>query len=151
MGFVHQVEIVWDELLDAFSNGSPDRVYFLDRITGEIFFVPSALEDDQFWRQMETNRERFLEIPGFDFGLERQVISGFSGQIKDSELRSILDGSMAGCRGFGSFSDIISFFPEEDERLRAMKDEFVAGRVQSWLEENNLFTAGVEPLLPLQP
>ena len=141
MGFVHNVEIVWEDLMDAFSNGRLERTYFLDRLTGEIFFVPSALEDEEFWRQMETNSERFLEIPGLDYGLERQIELGFAGKVENSELRAILSGTLAGRKGFGCFSEIISFFPEEEQRMLAMKDEFLAGRVKNWLEENNLFAA----------
>ena len=147
MGFVHNLEIAWDDLLNAFSNGSSERVYFLDRFTGEIFFVPSIIEDEVFWRQLDANRERFLEIPGLDYGLERQLIAGFTGKLVNPELRAILDGSMAGRRGFGSFQEILSFFPEEEERLHAMKDEFVAGRVKEWLEENDLF-ASVGEIFP---
>lgn len=151
MGFVHNLEIAWDDLLSAFSNGRKDRLYFLDRLTGEIFFVPSPLDDDEFWRQMDANQERFLEIPGLDYGLERQLIAGFTGQLADPDLLAILNGSMAGRRGFGSFHEILSFFPEEEERLRAMKDEFVAGRVRNWLEENNLFAAAGDLFPQLAP
>ncbi|MBI2353677.1 MAG: hypothetical protein HYV06_01390 [Deltaproteobacteria bacterium] len=144
MGFVNNVEIVWDELLDAFTSGRGDRVYFLDRMTGEIFFVSSSLEDEEFWRQMETSRERFLEIPRFDYGIERQIMSGFIGAIQDSGLKRLLDGSLAGRKPYGNMDDILSFFPEEQERLLEMKDEFFTSRVKNWLEENNLFTVEME-------
>lgn len=151
MGIVHNVEIVWDELLDAFTSGRGDRVYFLDRMTGEIFFVPSALEDDEFWRQMESNRERFLEIPRFDYGVERQIMSGFIGAIRDSGLKRLLDGSLAGKKPFGNMDEILSFFPEEQERLLEMKDEFFTSRVKNWLEENNLFTVEMETMPAARP
>ena len=140
MALVHNVKIVWDELLDAFSSGKGDRVYFLDRQTGEIFFVPSALEDEDFWRQIETNQERFLEIPRIDNSVERQIISGFIGAIEDLELKRLLDGSLTGHKPYGKINDILSFFPEEHERLLEIKDDFLASRVKFWLEENNLFT-----------
>lgn len=141
MTIVHDVKIVWDELLDAFSSGQGDRVYFLDRQTGEIFFVPSALEDEEFWRQIENNQERFLEIPRFDHSVERQIMSGFIGAIEDMELKRLLDGSLTGHKPYGKINDILSFFPEEQERLLEIKDDFLASRVKFWLEANNLFTA----------
>lgn len=140
MALVQNVKIVWDELLDAFSSGQGDRVYFLDRQTGEIFFVPSALEDEEFWRQMEANQERFLEIPRFDQSVERQIMSGFIGAIEDEELKRLLDGSLTGHKPYGKINDILSFFPEENERLLEIKDDFLASRVKFWLEEHNLFT-----------
>jgi len=146
MGFVHNVEIVWNELMDAFTSGSGDRVYYLDRFTGEIFFVPSALEDEDFWRQVETNQERFLEIPRFDYGNERKIMSGFIDSIKDAELKGLLSGALAGRKPYGTTSDILAFFPDEQEKLLEMKDEFVTSRVKSWLEEHNLFTIETDAL-----
>lgn len=147
MAIIHNVEIVWDELMDAFTSGQSDRVYFLDRYTGEIFFVPTSLEDEEVWRQMDTGRDRFLEIPRFDYGVERQLMSGFIGAIQDTGLRNILDGSLAGRKPYGNINDILSFFPEEEERLTSMKDDFFASRVKNWLEENNLFTVETEAML----
>jgi len=147
MAIIHNVEIVWDELMDAFASGLSDRVYFLDRYTGEIFFVPTTSEDDEVWRQMETGRDRFLEIPRFDYGLERQFMSAFIGAIQDKGLASILNGTLGGRKPYGKINEILSFFPEEEERLMAMKDDFFASRVKNWLEENDLFTADTEAQL----
>lgn len=140
MGIVHNVEIVWNDLMDAFTSGTGDRIYFLDRFTGEIFFVPSALEDDDFWRQVETNQERFLEIPRFDYSNERKIMSGFVDSVKNTELKSLLSGALTGRKPYGNINDILDFFPEEQEELLEMKDAFVTNRVKSWLEEHNLFT-----------
>jgi hypothetical protein len=140
MAFVHNVEIVWDELIDAFSSGQGNRVYFLDNQTGEIFFVPTTLEDEEFWRQMESNRERYLEIPRFDYSVERQIMTSFVGAIEDNGLKSLLGGSLAGKKPYGNMNEILSFFPDELERLKEIKDEFLTSRVKQWLEINNLFT-----------
>lgn len=144
MGFVHNVEIIWNELMDAFTSGTGDRVYFLDRFTGEVFFVPTALEDEDFWRQVETNQERYLEIPRFEYSNERKIMSGFIDSVKDADLKNLLSGALTGKRPYGNTSDILDFFPEEQEKLLEMKDEFVSSRVKSWLEEHNLFTAEAE-------
>jgi hypothetical protein len=147
MGFVHNVEIVWNELMDAFTSGTGERVYFLDRFTGEIFFVPTALEDEDFWRQVETNHERFLEIPRFDYSYERQIMSGFIDSVKDTDLKTLLSGALAGRKPYGTTSDILDFFPDEQEKLLEMKDAFVTNRVKSWLEEHNLFTVETDALI----
>jgi len=141
MGFVHNVEIAWNELMDAFTSETDDRVYFLDRFTGEIFFVPAALEDEDFWRQMESNQERFLEIPRFDYSNDRRIMSGFIDSVKDVELKTLLSGALAGRKPYGNINDILDFFPDEQEKLLEMKDTFVTSRVKVWLEEHNLFTA----------
>jgi hypothetical protein len=146
MAFVHNVDIVWEELLDAFTREGEDRVYFLDRMTGEIFFVPVALDDDNFWRQVENNRERFLEIPRNDYGSERYLISGFIGAIEDEELKRLLNNTLEGKKPFGKLHEILSFFPEEEDRLMEIKDEFFAIRLKNWLEENNLYTLEMDAM-----
>ena len=150
MAFVHNVEIAWDELMDAFSSGTGDRVYFLDRFTGEVFFVPAASQDEDVWRQIESNNERFLEIPRFDYSYERQIMTGFIGSIENTDLKNLLCGSMAGKKPYGNTQDILSFFPDEHEKLLEMKDEFVTSRVKYWLEENNLFTVEAGSMSSLQ-
>ncbi|MBK5275749.1 MAG: hypothetical protein JJE30_11940 [Desulfuromonadales bacterium] len=146
MGFVHNVEIVWNELMDAFASDAGDRVYFLDRFTGEIFFVPAALEDEDFWHQVETNKDRFLEIPRFDYSHERNILSGFVNSITDVDLKNLLNNSLAGRKPYGNINDILSFYPDEQEKLIEMKDEFVTSRVKYWLEEHNLFTVESEAI-----
>ena len=88
MAIGHDLEIVWDDLLDAFTSGKTDRIYFFDRQSGEIFFVPSALDDEDFWRQMEIHQDRFLEIPAFDYRIERQIMSDFIGGMQDADLKT---------------------------------------------------------------
>jgi hypothetical protein len=148
MAFVHNVEIAWDELMDAFASDTGDRVYFLDRFTGEVFFVPAALEDEDFWRQVETNNDRFLEIPRFDYSTERKIMSGFIGSVENNDLKKLLDGSLTGKKPYGKIQDILSFFPDEHEKLLEMKDEFVTSRVKSWLEEHNMFTVEMGSMPP---
>jgi hypothetical protein len=147
MAFVHNVEIVWDELLSAFTSSQGDRVYFLDRVNGEIFNVPTTLEDEEFWRQMETYQERFLEIPSFDYSSERRMITGFVNGIQDKDLRNMLQSAISGKKPFGNLEDIVSFFPEEYERLQEIRTEFLSSRVRQWLELNNLFTMETDLLL----
>lgn len=139
MALLHNVEISWDDLMTAFSSGTGDTVYYLDRLTGEIFSVSSAFEDD-VWRHMESNNDRFLEIPAFDYSLERQVMNGFIGTIENSDLKTLLSGSLTGNRPYGNIHDILSFYPEEHEKLLELKDQYVTSRVKFWLEENELFT-----------
>jgi hypothetical protein len=151
MGFVHNVEISWDELLNAFTNGPGDQIYFLDKMTGEIFFVSAALEDDDFWRQIETNQERFLEIPHFDLRIERQIMSDFISTIKDNYLKNLLDGFPSASKPLGNLDEILEFFPEDREKLAELKDAFLSRRMKSWLEEHNLFTVETTSLSTLSP
>jgi hypothetical protein len=141
MAKIHSVEISWEDLLGAFTSGQSDKAYYLDRFTGEIFFVPSSSDNNEVRQQLEDNGERFLEIPPFDYRSERQIASEFVAQVADPELRSLLENSLAGRKPFGKIEDILSFYPHEEELFTLLKDRFLSNRLKNWMEENNLFTA----------
>ena len=141
MASIHSVEISWEDLLGAFTSGQPDKAYYLDRLTGEIFFVPSTSDNNEVLQQLQNNVERFLEIPPLDYRSERQIVTEFASQITDPELRTLLSNSLAGKKPFGKTEDILSFFPHEEERFALLKDQFLSNRLKIWMEENNLFTA----------
>jgi len=141
MATIHSVEISWEDLLGAFTSGQHDKAYYLDRLTGEIFSVPSTSDNNEVRQQLKKNGERFLEIPPFDYRSERQIVTEFVAQISDIELRNLLHASLAGKKPFGKIEDILSFYPQEEERFALLKDQFLSKRLKTWMEENNLFTA----------
>ena len=141
MATIHSVEISWEDLLGAFTSGQLDKAYYLDRLTGEIFFVSSTSDNYEVRQQLLNNVERFLEIPPFDYRSERQIVAEFVEQISDAELKELLNNSLAGRKPFGKTEDILSFYPHEEERFALLKDQFLSNRLKTWMEENNLFTA----------
>lgn len=143
MAISHSVEILWEDLLGAFTSGQLDKFYYLDRLTGEIFSVPSTSDNNEVRQQLQNNGERFLEIPPFDYRSERQIVAEFSSQISDPELKIMLGNSLAGRRPFGKIEDILSFYPQEEDRFALLKDQFLSSRLKTWMDENNLFTADV--------
>jgi hypothetical protein len=141
MGFMRDVEIVWDDLLEAFENVDPETVYFIDRDTGEIFSVPLDYEDDDFWEEIEANEDRYLQIPDFDYDQERQLLHEFIKGMTNTSLKGLLERSLLGKLPFGRLEEILSFYPEESERLLALKDDLIAVRIRNWLENNDIFLA----------
>ncbi|MFZ2948893.1 MAG: UPF0158 family protein [Desulfuromonadaceae bacterium] len=145
MATFHSVEISWEDLIGAFTSGQLDKAYYLDRLTGEIFFVPSTSDNNEVRQQLQNNGERFLEIPPFDYRSERQIVTEFVAQISERELQELLNSLLAGRKPFGKIEDILSFYPHEEERFALLKDRFLSQRLKSWMEENNLFTADAVP------
>jgi len=139
MGFMRDVEIIWDDLLDAFQNEDLDTVYFLDRDTGEIFSVPVDYEDDGFWEELELNSDRYLKIPDFDYEQERFLLSEFIKGVANEPLKILLERSLLGKYPYGRLDEILSFYPEEQDRLFALKEELIAERIRNWLEINDIF------------
>lgn len=145
MGVMRDVEIVWDDLLDAFANTDEELVYFLDRETGEVFFVPVDYEDDAFWEEVEDDEERYLPIPGFDYDQERLLLHEFIKGIANPPLKELLERAFIGKRPYGKLEEILSFYPEEMEQLQAIKEEQTTDRIRHWLEEHDIFP-GTETL-----
>ena len=141
MAMSHTVEISWEDLLGAFTSGQPDKAYYLDKLTGEIFFVPSTSDNNEVRQQLQNNGERFLEIPPFDYRSERLIASEFLAQIADPELKTLLSNSLSGKKPFGKIEDILPFYPHEEDNFTLLKDRFLSNRLKNWMDENNLLTA----------
>jgi Uncharacterised protein family (UPF0158) len=141
MGVMREMEIVWDDLLDGFENTDPELLFFLDRNTGEVFSVPVDYEDDSFWEEVE-NSDQFLLIPGFDYDQERLLLHEFIKSVTNDRLKDILERSFVGKRPYGRLDEILSFYPDEMERLAALKEEIVSDRIRHWLEEHDIFPSG---------
>lgn len=140
MGAAREMEVVWDELIDAFLNQNPELIFFLDRATGEIFFVPDDYEDEAFWLQIDANSDQFLQIPGFDYEQERLLLHEFIKSLPDTTLKSVLVRTFAGKNFYGKAEEILSFYPDELETYIALKDEMLNNRIRSWLEEHDIYS-----------
>lgn len=136
---IHSVAVSWEDLLNAFANMEPDKSYFFDRFTGEIFFV-SAEQEEGFWDQLENQQNRFLQIPTLDAATERTLVTGFLKQHTDPALSTLLEHALTGRPPYAKPSDILSFFPDEEQQLAELRDTFLSDRVKTWLEENDLFS-----------
>jgi hypothetical protein len=141
MGVAREMEVVWDELVDAFLNDDPQVVFFLDRATGEVFFVPDDYEDVAFWQQVDSNPDQFLQIPGFDYDQERLLVHEFIKNLPDKSLKSVLERTFVGKNSYGKVEEILSFYPDELETFFALKDEMINNKIRSWLEEHDIYSS----------
>ncbi|HEY5974810.1 MAG TPA: UPF0158 family protein, partial [Geobacteraceae bacterium] len=141
MGIVRDVEIVWDDLIDAFENDDPDLVYIFDRQTGEVFFVPADYEDDAFWQEIDQSGDQYLQVPGFDYEQERLLVHEFIKGVGDGSLKTVLERAFVGKSPYGRLEEILSFYPDQLEKLLAMKESMIADRIRSWLEEHDIYPA----------
>jgi len=141
MGVAREMEVAWDELIDAFLNDDPQLLFFLDRVTGEVFFVPDDYEDEAFWQQVNANPDQFLLIPGFDYDQERLLVHEFIKSLPDKGLKSVLERTFVGKNSYGKVEEILSFYPDELETFFALKDEMINNKIRSWLEEHDIYSS----------
>lgn len=137
---MRDVDIIWDELLDAFENEDKDLVYLLDRLSGEIYLVPADYDDEGFWRDVEANSDQYLPIPGFDYGQERLLLHEFIQGIENEHLKEMLNRAYGGKLPYGKVEEILSFYPDEMEHLQALRESHLTERIRQWLEEHDLFS-----------
>lgn len=138
MGVMRDSDILWDELVDAFANTDAEVIFFFDRETREVFFVPADYEDEAFWEDVERQSNRYLRIPSFDYECERLLIHNFINTLPDLQLRGFLAGAFAGRNVFGRIEEILSFYPEEYERLSILKEKALSDIIRSWMGEHDL-------------
>ena len=141
MGVAREMEVAWDELIDAFLNDDPQLLFFLDRVTGEVFFVPDDYEDEAFWQQVNANPDQFLLIPGFDYDQERLLVHEFIKSLPDKGLKSVLERTFVGKNSYGKVEEILSFYPDELEAFFSLKDEMFNNKIRSWLEEHDIYSS----------
>lgn len=141
---IHSVAVAWDDLLQAFSSMEHDKAFFFDKFTGEIFAV-SSNEEDEVWDEIEQHRGRFLEIPGLDQTDELGLLQSFKDSQDDPELCRLLDHAISCCPPYVKTSDIMAFFPEEEQQLADLRESFLNDRVKSWMEANELFSVTTAP------
>ncbi len=139
MGVAREVEIIWDELIDAFLNDDPELIFFLDRATGEIFSVPDDYDDKAFWQEIEAASGNYIQIPGDDYEQERVLLHEFIKSLPAGSLRSLLERTFAGKSSYGKVEEILSFYSDELEAYFALKDEMLHNRIRSWLEEHDIY------------
>ena len=60
-----RIRVDWQELLDAFEDGSAEHRYYLDRETGAVHFFSEYLdnEDEEEDERAITSEERYVQIP----------------------------------------------------------------------------------------
>ena len=139
MHAMRNLEIVWEDLMEAFENADQELAYFLDRETGEVFSVPTDYDDDPFWDEVEAEDDRYLEIPPFDYSQERQMVHAFIQQIANDGLKAMLVRAFVGKNSHGRLSEILSFYPEELERFHAVREALLTDRAGQWLEEHDIY------------
>ena len=139
MHALRNLEIVWEDLMEAFENSDQDLIFFLDRETGEVFSVPAEYEDESFWDEVASQEERFLEIPPFDYGQERQLVHAFIQRLTNEGLKAMLTRAFSGQQSHGRLHEILSFYPEEQEHFQAIREAFLTDRAAHWLEEHDIY------------
>jgi hypothetical protein len=127
-----RIRVDWEELEDAFADGSGDHRYYLDRETGAVHFFSSYLEngqEDEDERAM-TAGDRYVLVPHASHLASLDEIWEFAASI-GLRLRE----------GGFKLEQALAEDPQALDEWRRFVKERIGPRIKSWLEG-----VSVEPL-----
>jgi hypothetical protein len=150
-----------DKLVDALEEGSDSAFGFLDRESGEVYFVsdealslsesetdpPYTLAD---WQKEELelaqriqSSDRYLVLPGPRDVNEWNIMAEFSNQIKRDDIRARFVDSIRGSGAFRRFKQQLAHFGLWDE-WNSFRREAFGEFMREWCEENGIILAAPE-------
>ena len=147
-----------DKLIDALEEGSESAFGFLDRESGEIYFVSdealslSESEEDAPYKLADWQKEelelarrvqssdRYLALPGPRDVHEWNIMAAFSEQIKRDDVRARFVDSIRGSGAFRRFKQQLAHFGLWDEWNRFRRKAF-GEFMREWCEENGIILA----------
>lgn len=135
------VEFEIERLIFAWRDDSPDNIYYLDLVTGEIQLVNRTLEDvKELTDEIELERNRYLYLPKPERDQLKNDLRDFMSTIEDQSLLRILEMAFESPHVYSSFLKILDKRVEEKERLQEFIDSRSRMRVLQWLEANCINT-----------
>ncbi|HMO20586.1 MAG TPA: UPF0158 family protein [Candidatus Melainabacteria bacterium] len=105
------VEFEIERLIFAWRDDSPDNIYYLDLVTGEIQLVNRTLEDvKELTDEIELERNRYLYLPKPERDQLKNDLRDFMSTIEDQSLLRILEMAFESPHVYSSFLKILEFY-----------------------------------------
>lgn len=138
-----RIRVDWQELLDAFEDGSGDHRYYLDRETGAVHFFSAYLDDDDEEEDERaiTSEERYVEIPRVRRTVSTEELREFIASLHDESERTVLTTALRAAGAYQHFRQAIESLPAAREQWQQFSHESLKARIEEWLSE-----VSVEPL-----
>ncbi len=139
---MRKVEVDVSELIDAFENSRVGYEYYLDIVTGEIFYISDEWMDtekaNEIYEKMEQEPDRYLAIPTDSSREGYRDMEAFAETVKDENLREKLWIALDGKGAFRRFKDVLLEYPQERDRWFKFKEERTKSRIADWVKENKI-------------
>ncbi len=138
-----RIRVDWQELLDAFEDGSAEHRYYLDRETGAVHFFSEYLdnEDEEEDERAITSEERYVEIPPARRMVSTDDLREFIASLHDGSERRVLTTALRAKSAYQHFRQAIESLPAAREQWQQFSHESLKARIEEWLSE-----VSVEPL-----
>ena len=141
--------------------GSDEYDYYLDTQSGRVMRISTdvwnALEEGETiagslnaWQQAELHEAqavfsdtqgRYVPIPEDPEWKVEEIMSDFVDTVHDTDLRSKLTSAMEGRNAVRRFKDILTHYPDEQQRWAALQYQSQQEHAARWLQDE-----GIEPV-----
>ena len=147
-----RIEIDFEEITMAMEDSREFNEFFLDTRTGDLEVIPSellgwesydeeAISELPEWeqdlipvvREIEEGSDRYQPVPHVPSHDVYDLMVVFAETVQDQQLRRLLRVALDGRGAFRRFKDVLSDYPQEQERWFAMKEAAMNEHVREWL------------------
>ena len=138
-----RIRIDWEELVEAFEDGSSEHRYYLDRETGAVHFFSEYLdnEDEAEDEHAIISEERYVLIPQARRALSTDELRQFVSSLQEGSERRVLMTALRAPGGYQHFREAIESLPTARKEWQHFSHESLKARIEEWLSE-----VSVEPL-----
>ena len=138
-----RIRVDWEELVEAFEDGSAEHRYYLDRETGAVHFFSEYLdnEEEEEDERAITSEERYVQIPQSQGKVTVDELREFVASLEDGSERRVLTTALRAPGGYQHFRDAIESLPDARKQWKQFSHESLKARIEEWLSE-----VSVEPL-----
>jgi hypothetical protein len=138
-----RIRVDWEELLDAFEDGSTEHRYYFDRETGAVHFFSEYLdnEEEEEDERSITVEERYVQIPAARRTVPTDELREFVASLEDGSERTALNTTLRARGGYQHFREAVDAMPAVREEWQQFSHASLKERIEQWLSE-----VSVEPL-----
>ena len=138
-----RIRVDWEELVEAFEDGSVEHRYYLDRETGAVHFFSEYLdnEDEAEDERAITLEERYVQVPQARRVVSTDELLEFVASLQEGSERRVLTTAIRSPGGYQRFRDAIESLPRARRKWQHFSHESLKTRIEEWLSE-----VSVEPL-----
>lgn len=131
-----------DLLVNLLYAAGENRIYYIDRVTGEALVVSDPFDEDDADESaeqlVEAEPERFAACPGWDTMEEEALYGRFAAQLPAGEIQDEALLAARSIHGRRIFAELIRDHPELRPAWEAFREKEYTQVARAWAEENGV-------------
>ena len=130
------ITILKEDLIYAMEDHGGEHNWYLDKETGEIFFVSEydSDEDDEYAQKVEEYPDRYICIDPLESRDSYRIMEDYIFSLSDPTAKRSLENAISRRRPFSNFKDALYDFPEIQKQWFIYHDNAVLQISKEWLE-----------------